>query len=208
MISLGTLWSKFFIRLRGKAIRNSQIDKTSKIFYGCNIVGSSFGRYSYCGGDCWIINTEVGNFCSIGTNVRIGGAAHPIDWVSTSPVFHSGRNILNHHFAEIPFEVGKKTVIGNDVWIADGVFVKAGIQIGDGAVIGMGSVVTHDVGAYEIWAGNPAKKIRNRFDEKLFSKMEESQWWDLPDSELEKIANQFDDIEKTIQKVRAFKEKE
>ena len=36
-----------------------------------------------------------------------------------------------------------------------------GIHIGDGAIIGAGSVVTKSIGAYEIWGGVPAKKIRN-----------------------------------------------
>lgn len=39
------------------------------------------------------------------------------------------------------------------------------MTISDGAVIGMGSVVTHDVGPYEIWAGNPARMIRKRFND-------------------------------------------
>ena len=43
--------------------------------------------------------------------------------------------------------------------------IKSGVTICDGAVIGMGSVVTHDVGPYEIWAGNPARMIRKRFDD-------------------------------------------
>jgi chloramphenicol O-acetyltransferase type B len=38
-----------------------------------------------------------------------------------------------------------------------------GVQIEDGAVIGAASVVTKNVGSFEVWAGNPAGRIRNRF---------------------------------------------
>jgi acetyltransferase-like isoleucine patch superfamily enzyme len=34
------------------------------------------------------------------------------------------------------------------------------VHIEDGAVIGAGAVVTHDVGAYEIWGGVPARMIK------------------------------------------------
>ena len=39
-----------------------------------------------------------------------------------------------------------------------------GIHIYDGAIIAAGSVVTKNVDAYSIYGGNPAKKLRDRFD--------------------------------------------
>jgi maltose O-acetyltransferase len=47
--------------------------------------------------------------------------------------------------------------IGSDVWIGGGAIILPGVTIGDGAVIGAGSVVTRDVGAGLIVAGNPAR---------------------------------------------------
>lgn len=58
-----------------------------------------------------------------------------------------------------------KTVIGNDVWIGHGAIVIAGVEIGDGAVIGAGAVVTRNIPAYSIAAGNPARVIKKRFSE-------------------------------------------
>lgn len=53
--------------------------------------------------------------------------------------------------------------IGDDVFIGANVTILSQVnKIGTGAVIGAGSVLTKDVGEYEIWAGNPAKFIRNR----------------------------------------------
>ena len=54
---------------------------------------------------------------------------------------------------------------------------KSGVTISDGAVIGMGSVVTHDVGPYEIWAGNPARMIRKRFDDETVENLKQIKWW-------------------------------
>ena len=51
-------------------------------------------------------------------------------------------------------------VIGNDVWIGEGAVLIAGITIGDGAVIAAGAVVTKDVPAWTVVAGNPAKIVK------------------------------------------------
>jgi acetyltransferase-like isoleucine patch superfamily enzyme len=51
--------------------------------------------------------------------------------------------------------------IGNDVWIAAGVTILRGVHIGQGAVIAAGSVVTRDVPAGVIVAGNPARVVKH-----------------------------------------------
>lgn len=56
-----------------------------------------------------------------------------------------------------------KTIVGNDVWIGHGAIILGGVTIGDGAIVAAGSVVTKDVEPCTIVAGNPAKKIRDRF---------------------------------------------
>jgi acetyltransferase-like isoleucine patch superfamily enzyme len=58
----------------------------------------------------------------------------------------------------------QRITIGNDVWIGTRSIVLPGVTIGDKAVIGAGSVVTKDVPAYAIVAGNPAKIIRYKGD--------------------------------------------
>lgn len=50
--------------------------------------------------------------------------------------------------------------IGNDVWIGGHAVITQGVTIGDGAVIGAGSVVTHDIPARVIAAGNPCRVLR------------------------------------------------
>ena len=56
--------------------------------------------------------------------------------------------------------------IGSNVWIGEQVCVLPGVTIGDGAIVGAGSIVTKDVPARSIVAGNPARVIR-MFDENI-----------------------------------------
>lgn len=51
-------------------------------------------------------------------------------------------------------------VIGNNVWIGEKSVILGNVHIGDGAVVAANSVVTHDVPAYAVVAGNPAKIIK------------------------------------------------
>lgn len=53
--------------------------------------------------------------------------------------------------------------IGDDVWIGFGAIVLSGISVGRGAIIAAGSVVTRDVPAYAVMAGNPARAVGQRF---------------------------------------------
>ncbi|MEV0996001.1 acyltransferase [Nonomuraea sp. NPDC050202] len=52
--------------------------------------------------------------------------------------------------------------VGDDVWIGSNVVVLDGVTIGDHAIIGAGSVVTKDVPAWAMVAGNPARPLRDR----------------------------------------------
>jgi len=55
-----------------------------------------------------------------------------------------------------------------------------GIKIGNGAIISSRSVVTSDVPAYSIVGGNPARVIRQRFNDETLSILEKLAWWDWP----------------------------
>lgn len=52
--------------------------------------------------------------------------------------------------------------IGKNVFIGINTIIANAVTIGDGAAIGAGSIVTKDIPAGEIWAGNPAKFIKKR----------------------------------------------
>lgn len=181
-------------------IRGSKIHKKASIGNGTQVVDSTIGRYTYAY-ECKIICADVGGFCSIAPNTAIGGGAHPVDWVSTSPVFYNEGNVLKTNFSNHKFEEFKRTKIGNDVWIGENCLIKSGVTIGDGAIIGMGSVVTHDVPAYEVWAGNPAKCIKKRFDDDVIVKLLEVKWWDWSEEKLRKYAYCFNDPQKLFEEL-------
>jgi acetyltransferase-like isoleucine patch superfamily enzyme len=194
-------WAKFFKKLRGTAIINSRIHKTSKVEAGSEVVNSTFDRYSFCGYNCTIANCDIGAFCSISNSVVIGGARHPMEWVSTSPVFSSRKDSVKMKFSKHNKGNTLKSRIGNDVWIGEKALIKAGVLIGDGAVIGMGSVVTKDVPPYAIVAGCPAKIIRKRFDDETIEKLLKIKWWAFDDALLERYAKYVTSPEDFIQEV-------
>ena len=130
---------------------------------------------------------EIGKFCSFGYHVIIFlGGNHRPDWTTTYPfttIFEEASD------KEEDAQLEGRVIIGNDVWIGEGATIMAGVSIGNGAVIGAKSVVTKDVEAYSIIAGNPAKFIRKRFDDTVIFKLEQIKWWDW---EINKILNYKD----------------
>ena len=66
----------------------------------------------------------------------------------------------DYHKLESENEITNPVKIGNHVWVGCNVLILKGITVGDGAVIAAGSVVTRDVPAGALVAGNPAKVIR------------------------------------------------
>ena len=110
---------------------------------GFNIhVGDNF----YAGFNCTILDmaeVRIGDNCMIGPNVGIYTAGHSIEPKNRNK---SGYAIPIH--------------IGNDVWIGGSCVILAGITIGDNSIVAAGSVVTKDIPANTIVAGNPAKIIK------------------------------------------------
>ena len=64
----------------------------------------------------------------------------------------------------------------------------SGITIGDGACIANNSVVTKDVPPYTIVGGNPAKVIKQRFDDETINQLLELKWWDMDDHYINELS--------------------
>ena len=62
-----------------------------------------------------------------------------------------------------------------------------GVKIGDGAIVAAYSVVVKDIPAYTVFGGNPAKFIKERFDEELKVLLLHYQWWNLEPERLAEI---------------------
>ena len=192
---------KIFRKLfMGAAVRKSEIHKTAKVDVLCNVSYSKMGKYSYVGEKSGISHAQIGNFVSISSNCVIGGGGHPIDWVSSSPVFNDHMSILHVQFSKNPYEPHKTTIIDHDVWIGTHCLIKSGVHIHTGAVIGMGSVVTKDVGPYEVWVGNPARCIKKRFDDETIEKLLKSEWYLWEDDKIKENADLFATPEAFLEK--------
>ncbi|MGN0436805.1 MAG: SP_1767 family glycosyltransferase [Wujia sp.] len=119
-----------------------------------------------------VYNLHIGRYCSVGANVHF-----IID--------------LNHDYKRVcmgrisgvgykrPESLKRKgqIVIMNDCWIGNDSTIISGVTIGNGAVVAANAVVSNDVPAYAIVAGNPAKIIGYRFSESQIEALNLIRWW-------------------------------
>lgn len=135
----------------------------------------------------------IGKFCAIAKGVEfiMNGANHRMKSVTTYPfnVFGNGWEKSAPSLEELPYK--GDTVIENDVWIGQNVTIMPGVKIGDGAIIAANSVVTSNVGAYQIYGGNPARLIKQRFDDDLINHLLDIKWWNW---DAEKIFNNLETL--------------
>ncbi len=176
-------------------IKDSTISQKAKIYPPFNLRSVTVGDYSYLSKNSTIVLTEIGKFCSIGPNFLCGWGIHPINGISTSPMFYSvekqnGFTLVDRN----RIEENKKIIIGHDVFIGMNVSVLDGVTIGNGAVIGAGSVVSKDVPPYAVAVGNPIKIIKYRFTEEEIEELERVQWWNWNLNQLEKVKEYFNDV--------------
>jgi acetyltransferase-like isoleucine patch superfamily enzyme len=159
------------------------------------------GRYSYIGYGSTVYGANIGRFCSIASGVKIGLGSHPVDMVSTSPLFYSQFNAFREDWVgdqAVEFDY-KEVVIGHDVWIGANAIVMSGVKIGHGAVIAAGAVVTKDVLPYSIVGGVPARLIRNRFSAETIKAIEATNWWRKDCDELKNLLPFFKNVSAFVQ---------
>ena len=127
--------------------------------YGNHI---SVGNNVFINYNCTLLDVgkiTIGDNCMLAPNVAIYTAGHPLHPDSRN----SG------------YEYGMDVTIGKNVWIGGSVVITPGVRIGDCCVIGAGSVVTKDIPAWSLAAGNPCRVIRRitEADRKFYFKDKE-----------------------------------
>ena len=180
-------------------MKDTSVGKHTRVYPRYSITHSKIGNYTYIGQNSRISRTDIGNFCSIGPNFMCDVPIHPLDGVSTSPVFYSTLRQCGTTFTDVnrATEFGY-TKIGNDVFIGTNVTILTNVTIGDGAVVAAGAVVTKDVPPYAVVGGVPARIIKYRFGNEIIKKMLEIQWWNWDEEKLKEIPACFNEVESFV----------
>ncbi len=116
----------------------------------CSIstMNSNYHAKIEIGNCCGLSGTVIGafRFIKLGNSVRCGANTliTDADW----------------HLDDLRSGEPKPVIIEDNVWLGEGVKVLKGVTIGENSVIGAGSVVTKDIPANVIAAGNPCRVIR------------------------------------------------
>ncbi|WP_412462282.1 CatB-related O-acetyltransferase [Pseudomonas sp. SC11] len=135
----------------------------------------TIGAHSYIrSGTKLSVISEIGRFCSIGSECTLGQEkhTHPTDWVSTHP--------FQYETGDLSYSPNLSwATVGHDVWIGHGATVLEGVEIGTGAIIATRAVVTKNVPPYAIVGGNPAKIIKYRHSSEVIERLLQSKWWNF-----------------------------
>ena len=164
-------------------LRETTIGRCCEVLGDSALEYSELGDYSYLGPGCMIADAQIGRFCAIAAQVRIGAPNHPLDRPSQHrftycPEYYIPAAQRDHAFFQQ--RRADRVLIGNDVWIGHAVIVMPGVKVGDGAVLAAGAVVTRDVAPYTIVGGVPARQIRERFNREIAAQLAQIAWWDWP----------------------------
>lgn len=171
------------------ATRSTNFEGYNKLHGSCSISNSSLGLFTYASASK-ICNAEIGRFCSIAPNVKIGGGKHPTKFPSTHPAFYSTRAQSGKTFTtEDHYREHEKVIIGNDVWIGSGAIILDGVTIGDGVIVAAGAVVSKNIPPYHIVGGIPARHIKKRFSDEHIEGLLRLKWWDWP---IEKLSHHLE----------------
>jgi sugar O-acyltransferase (sialic acid O-acetyltransferase NeuD family) len=177
-------------RLRGFAVPQGRADLIGKTLNGHPVLGASEALEGYL--DCSVVpDNEYDEPIDL-PRERIASLIDPSAFISRTARVGAGCVVYPHCFVGLNASLGdfvfmlagavinhddvldERVVLCSGVTLAGGVHVEAGcylgqgctvrqnLRVGRGSLIGMGAVVTKDVPAGAVMAGNPARKLRDR----------------------------------------------
>lgn len=162
------LWVKWFlnpfVHKKGKSARICRYSRMDVMPFNNFVLGDNSTIEDFCTINNGVGDVLIGHRSRIGMgNVLIGPVTIGNDVILAQNIVMSG---LNHGYEDIHLPphnqpvTKRKITLEDEVWIGANVVVVAGVTIGKHAVVAAGSVVTKDVPAYSVVAGNPAKIIK------------------------------------------------
>jgi phosphonate metabolism protein (transferase hexapeptide repeat family) len=150
--------------------------------------------YSYVAQGAQFDMATIGKFASIAAYTRINPGNHPMSRASQAHFQYRASKYWDGEADEDAFFDWRRehwVTIGHDVWLGHGAVVLAGNNVGTGAVVAAGAIVTKDVPAYAIVAGNPARVVRMRFEADIAERLMALAWWDWDHARLRRALPDF-----------------
>ncbi|MBD3389277.1 MAG: transferase [Candidatus Altiarchaeales archaeon] len=140
------------------AFHPENIDLGENVYIGHNTILKGYHNNRMIIGD----STWIGQCCFLhsGGGLTIGEEVGIAPRVNILTAQHrEGERSAPIRFCDLEYEP-VKIERGCDIGI--GAIILPGVTVGEGSIVGAGSVVTKDVPPYTVFAGNPAKKLRDR----------------------------------------------
>lgn len=175
-------------------ITASQFGRWCEVGRGSRVAHTTFGDYAYCDRYADIANASIGKFANIAAFSRIGATDHPLHTAACHHFLYRSDDYWPDTDRDAGFfaqRQGRRARIGHDTWIGAHALVKPEVTLGHGAVVASGAVVTKDVAAYTIVAGNPARVLRLRQPEEIAARLIALAWWDWPHAVLRERLDDF-----------------
>lgn len=180
---------------------DTDLGNNCKLYSPYNVSYCTINDFTYIAQNARISLSSIGKFCSIGPNFLCGYGIHPLNGISTAPMFYSTMKQNGITLSEVDkVEERKYIYIGNDVFIGANVTVLDGVTIGDGAVIGAGAVVSKDIPPYAVAVGCPIEIIKYRFNESQIDALLKIKWWDFSEDNLKEVEQYFFEVDAFIKK--------
>lgn len=125
-------------------------------------------------------NVYIGKYCTLQADIQLGDNIEIANTVGLIGKYDHDYSKVGVSIKDAPwigdadysFKGLNQKIVIDDVWIGYGAVVFTGVHINRGAIVAAGSIVTKDVPAYAIVAGNPAKVKDYRFSEDEIKKHE------------------------------------